>query len=104
MSQEDARSFLERVANDPEVRRLVSAAAQARDAERLVAIGAQHDLRFSTRELDEAVNEQHFGRGARELSDSQLEGVAGGFWFWGWFKSKGVDGESTDSKHEDWIE
>ena len=86
MSQEDARSFLERVANDPEVHRLVSAAAQSRDAERVVTIGAQHDLRFTASELDEAVIEQSFGPGKAELSDAQLEAVAGGWAGWvSWF-------------------
>ena len=82
MSREDARSFVERVANDAEFRRLVSPAAETRDAERVIAIGAQHNLRFTASELDEAANEQRFGAGTRELSDSQLEGVAGGWAGW----------------------
>ena len=109
MSRQDARSFVERVANDAEFRRLVSPAAETRDAERVIAVGAEHGLRFTASELDEAVNEQRFGHGTGELSDRQLEGVAGG-WFGWWlvgFRRRGttgIEGESDDSDHKGEIE
>ena len=112
MSQKDAQSFLKRVEQDSALRQEVLKAAEARDVERLIAIGAQHNLRFTASELDEAANEQRFGAGTRELSDSQLEGVAGGWTGWvsrlrgdtatlpqGEKLDVQVKGESTDGRH-----
>ena len=81
MSRQDARSFVERVANDAEFRRLVSPSAETRDVERVIAIGAEHGLRFTASELDEAAKEQRFGRNTRA---ERLPTRRGGWRLVGW--------------------
>jgi predicted ribosomally synthesized peptide with nif11-like leader len=75
MSREDARSFLTRLERDVAFRQSITKALQGHDAERLVGIGAEHGLSFTASELADAADEK---RPESELSDAELETVAGG--------------------------
>ena len=78
MSQEDARSFLERLEGDAALRQAVANAIESHDAERLVAVSAQHGLSFTPSELEGAWKERERSAGKGELSKAELERVAGG--------------------------
>jgi len=65
MSQQSLEHFLAKVAQSEE---LQSTIGEEIDAESLVALGAEHGFEFSVEDLQESA----------ELSDDELDGVAGG--------------------------
>lgn len=79
MSREDARSFLERLQRDPSLRDATAPVLQA-DAtvEQVIAVAASHGLSFTARELTEAMRDRRPSAAKEELTDADLEGVAGG--------------------------
>jgi predicted ribosomally synthesized peptide with nif11-like leader len=80
MSQADAKSFVERAANDDELRRDVmgelSHLAES-TPKRLVKLGASNGLSFTETELAEALSAPR-GGAVEELSDTDLAAVTGG--------------------------
>ena len=80
MSQPDARSFVERIAEDEALRRELTGALNGnaeKAAEEIVALGNLRGLSFTAAEIGEAVAEWQKNL-PRELSDSALEAVSGG--------------------------
>jgi predicted ribosomally synthesized peptide with nif11-like leader len=81
MSQVDAKSFLERVTKNEAFRREVMSklqeGAERTPQQQLIHLGAQHGLTFTETELVDAWEESQ-STDQRALSDSELDGVAGG--------------------------
>jgi predicted ribosomally synthesized peptide with nif11-like leader len=81
MSQVDAKSFLERVTKNEAFRREVMSklqeGAEGTPQQLLIHLGAQHGLTFTETELVDAWEESQ-STDQRVLSDSELDGVAGG--------------------------
>jgi predicted ribosomally synthesized peptide with nif11-like leader len=81
MSRENARTFLERLEHDPTLRKESAVVLEA-DAtvEQVLAIASSHGLSFTASELTEAMRDRGPGSGTArsELTDADLEGVAGG--------------------------
>ena len=70
MSEEQLKAFLEKVKDDTSLQEKLKAAA---DADAVAAIAKEAGFSISADDLAKAQS---------ELSDEELEGVAGG-WFWG---------------------
>ena len=80
MSQTDARSFVERIAEDEALRRDVIGALNGnaeKAAQEMIELGSRQGLSFTTAEIGEAVAEWQRNHPA-ELSESALEAVSGG--------------------------
>lgn len=75
MSQPIAVDFIRKVQADESLRADVIALGQ--DMDGLVALGAQHGYSFSAEDLQAAINASGYA-GEGELSEDQLEAVAGG--------------------------
>ncbi|MCR5288427.1 MAG: Nif11-like leader peptide family RiPP precursor [Treponema sp.] len=69
MAKENVEKFFEKVANDENLKKELSVA----QAEAVVAVAKKAGIDFTTKELVEMMQ-----AGAGELSDEELEGVAGG--------------------------
>jgi predicted ribosomally synthesized peptide with nif11-like leader len=80
MSQDHAKSFVERVTRDPDLRQAAMTELEktASSPQSLIDLGARHGLRFNEAELRTAWEEQRQAIGKGELSDAELDGVAGG--------------------------
>jgi predicted ribosomally synthesized peptide with nif11-like leader len=78
MSRQDAQSFLERLQHDAALRQAATKAIEARDTERLIAVGAEQGLSFTVIELARAWSEMQHPSGGGELTEKELESVAGG--------------------------
>ena len=80
MSQDDARSFLSRIASDPglqQAARAEMARADQATPQRLRELASRNGLRFTEAELDAAAKELG-DQSTAELSDDELDSVAGG--------------------------
>ena len=94
MSQVDAKSFLERVTKNEAFRREVMSKLQEgaeRNPQQLIQLGAQHGLTFTETELVDAWEESQ-STDQRALSDSELDGVAGGT-----LSDSGLDGVTGET-------
>jgi predicted ribosomally synthesized peptide with nif11-like leader len=81
MSLENAKRFLDAVSKDQALQQRLAAAGQPAEAIRLaVQAGSERGLPFTAEELGASVGPRP-GDGSSELSDDQLESVAGGFGF-----------------------
>jgi predicted ribosomally synthesized peptide with nif11-like leader len=81
MSQADAKSFVERALEDDNLRRQVMDELRhlaEGTPRRLIELGASHGLSFTDAELTEAMAAASQGSAVGELSDSDLDAVAGG--------------------------
>ncbi len=81
MSQVDARSFLELVTGDPGLQQAAMIELEGKTgsaSKRLIELGGRHGLTFNEAELRTALEEQRQAIGEGELSDTDLDGVAGG--------------------------
>jgi hypothetical protein len=81
MSQVDAKSFFARLARDPALRQAAVAELQGKTgstSKRLIELGGRHGLTFNDAELRTALEEQQQATGEGELTDADLDGVAGG--------------------------
>ncbi len=67
MSKENLEQFMDQVADSGELQAQIG---EGIDAESLIALGAEHGCEFTAEELQEAA----------ELSDEELDGVAGGMY------------------------
>jgi predicted ribosomally synthesized peptide with nif11-like leader len=72
--------FSSRVKNDPEMFKQLVAGTQTPDEfiDKAVALAAQKGFNFSREEADAWIKTQIAAKASGELSDMQLEGVAGG--------------------------
>jgi predicted ribosomally synthesized peptide with nif11-like leader len=88
MSAGQIEQFYGRVSKDPAMFNQLAAGTQTPDEfiDRAVALGAQTGFSFSRDEADAWIKKQIEAKANGELSDMQLEGVAGGkngtTWFW----------------------
>lgn len=80
MSQAQIEQFASRVSNDPAMFNKVIAGIQTSDEfiDRALATGAETGFSFTRDEASTWLNDQMKARASGELSDLQLEGVAGG--------------------------
>ena len=80
MSQAQIEQFSSRVKNDPAMFNKLMAGTQTPDEfiDKAVAIGAETGFSFSREEADTWIKAQIEAKANGELSDLQLEGVAGG--------------------------
>jgi len=75
MSQQIAGEFIQKVQTDEALRAEIIALGQ--DMDGVVALGAQHGYSFSAADLQAAISSSGYASEG-ELSDEQLEAVAGG--------------------------
>jgi len=96
MSKENLDQFMNQVADSEELQARIG---EGIDAETLIALGAEHGCEFSADDLTAEA----------ELSDEELDGVAGGAGFlklgdkklrWWADGHSAIDGESTDKNHK----
>ncbi|MBI4983902.1 MAG: Nif11-like leader peptide family natural product precursor [Rhodocyclales bacterium] len=80
MSQAQIEQFASRVKNDPSIFNKLTAGTQTPDEfiDKAVAIGAESGFSFTRDEADGWIKTQIAAKANGELSDLQLEGVAGG--------------------------
>ena len=89
MSEEQLKAFLEKVQGDTSLQEKLKAAA---DADAVAAIAKEAGFSISVDDINKAQSE--LSDGVSELSDEELEGVAGGLQWGGWgaFGEKFADG------------
>ena len=80
MSNQDVIDFLNRVVSDPGLRREVESAVRDEQptGEAIAAVAGRHGLHFDVVELAEVMRAIN-ASASRELSDEELDAVAGGF-------------------------
>jgi predicted ribosomally synthesized peptide with nif11-like leader len=74
MSLENVHAFRQRVSDDTRLQTVISASLSAGDISQIVELGGRHGFDFSKEELKQVFVDDP----SRELSDFELELVAGG--------------------------
>lgn len=75
MSKEDVKKFIERVGDDPELTEKVKSAGT--DVDEVIRLGKENGFDFTAEDMKAAYEE--ISQSGTELSDEDLEKVAGGF-------------------------
>ena len=76
MSEEQLKAFLEKVKEDTSLQEKLKAAANAAESDAVLAIAKEAGFMISAEDLKDFKNAQF-----SEISDEELEGVAGGYLF-----------------------